>query len=98
MKASLSQIKEQIHPVDFYNVELGVIPKSSDIAWYVGGLCPFHSDRKEGSFRANQESGAFTCFSCGAKGGDIVEFTKQRYGLSFAEALRKLTHDWRVQC
>lgn len=36
-------------------------------------LCPFHNDRKLGSFLINPNKGIFKCFSCGI-GGDAIEF------------------------
>ncbi|WP_082054117.1 CHC2 zinc finger domain-containing protein [Methyloterricola oryzae] len=61
-----------------------------------GGLCPFHADGRAGSFRVHLETGAFCCFACGAKGGDIVAFVQQREGLSFQDALTKLADEWGV--
>jgi len=52
-------------------------------------LCPFHDDRRP-SLRVNIRTGAFRCFSCGAKGGDIVAFHRLKYGLGFRAALRDL--------
>ena len=51
--------------------------------------CPFHDDTRP-SLRVNLESGAFRCMACGAKGGDVLEFHRQRHGLSFLQAARDL--------
>jgi DNA primase len=89
----LDCIKQSLSPRDFYRHELpGASLKRP--GWNDGGLCPFHSDNKSGSFRVNLITGAYKCFSCGAAGGDVIAFTISYYGLQFAEALAKLADDW----
>lgn len=90
-----NRIKQEISPLDFFNHELPDARLTKDI-WNNGGICPFHNDGKPGSFFVNVESGGYNCFSCGAKGGDVISFTMAVYGLSFPEALAKLSEDWRV--
>lgn len=92
----LQNVKAFIPPVDFYRAELPAMPPPRGSGWRDGGLCPFHSDNHAGSFRVNLETGAFKCFSCGAKGSDIIAFTQQRDGLSFPEALSKVATEWGV--
>ena len=92
-KHSVEFIKDSLSPLDFYRHELqGVQLKQA--GWTDGGLCPFHADNNVGSFRVNIETGSFTCFACGVKGGDIVAFTMLLHGISFVEALRKIADDW----
>jgi DNA primase len=92
-KLSADFIKNSINPGDFYKFELpGAQLRRS--AWNDAGLCCFHYDNQAGRFRANLITGAFGCFSCGPKGGDIVAFTMHRYDLNFGEALQKLSSDW----
>ena len=88
-------IKQEISPLDFYTHELpdAVLIKDN---WNDGGLCPFHNDGKPGSFYVNLETGTYNCFSCGAKGGDVIAFTMAIYELSFFEALVKLSEEWGV--
>ena len=86
-------VKQAISPDSFYRFELPDT-KFGRLGWAKAGLCPFHADSRAGSFFINTESGAYCCFSCGAKGGDIIAFTRERYGLSFSEALHKLAEDW----
>ena len=50
-------------------------------------LCPFHPDSSP-SLSVNLDSGGFYCFACGAKGGDVVDFVRQRYGLDFVLAAK----------
>ena len=51
--------------------------------------CPFHDDARP-SLRVNVDTGAFRCMACGAKGGDVLAFHRQRHGLSFVQAARDL--------
>ena len=51
--------------------------------------CCFHDD-KTPSLSVNLVEGHFRCFSCGAKGGDIIAFHQLKYGKSFIEAVTDL--------
>jgi len=86
-------IKSIVKPLDFYRRELPAA-KIKNGAWVDGGLCPFHDDHTRGSFKVNLVTGAYRCFSCGASGGDIIDFVRALYGLSFVEALKKLADEW----
>ena len=89
----IEKIKINIIPHDFYNYELpNLIFKKN--CWTDGGLCPFHSDTKAGSFWVNLATGGFKCFSCGAHGGDVVSFTMLLHNLSFSNAIAKLSSEW----
>ena len=94
-KLNVDFIKNSINPRDFYE---HVLPgaKLKKHGWNDGGLCPFHSDTKPGSFRVSVISGAFKCFACGTQGGDIISFVMVSYGLNFVEALAKLANDWGI--
>jgi DNA primase len=83
-------LKSQISVIDFYQSEGQGIKTSGNSKWKEAGICPFHDDRKAGSFRINVDNGAFKCFSCGAAGGDIIAFIMQKYDLSFKESLKLL--------
>ena len=91
-------IKRAVSPSQFYRAELPNAPhwKTGASGWQSGGLCPFHRDNHAGSFRVNLDSGAFRCFSCGASGGDVLDFTKQRQGIGFLEAVARLSESWGV--
>lgn len=52
------------------------------------GPCPIHGGSD--SLGVNVETGCWFCFSCGAKGGDMLDFHRQIHGLSFPEAAREL--------
>ncbi|MBS4052443.1 MAG: hypothetical protein KGZ69_14760 [Methylomonas sp.] len=86
-------IKAEILPFAFYSSVLNSA-KSNSEEWNEAGLCPFHADRRPGSFFINLKTGAFNCYSCGAKGSDIIAFTQQHNKLSFVDALKKLQADW----
>lgn len=91
---SIQYIKFNIPPVEFYRIELPDMPPPRGGGWCNGGLCPFHDDKHAGSFCVNLETGGFNCFSCGTRGGDIIAFIQQRDGLSFPDAVHKLTNEW----
>ncbi len=90
------QIKERIKPTDFYSHEGQEIATRGKDSWKLAGLCPFHADRHVGSFYIHSDNGAFRCFACDAKGGDIITFTQKKYEMSFKEAIKKLQSDWRL--
>ena len=52
-------------------------------------ICPFHKDTKP-SLRINIEKGAYRCFVCGARGGDVLAFHMHKHGLGFIEAAKEL--------
>lgn len=88
-------LKSAIAPAAFYRVEVPTMPTPRrDHGWVDGGLCPFHDDHRARNFRVNLDTGAFTCFSCGAKGADVIAFTRLRHGLSFPDALAALADAW----
>ena len=88
-------LKQQIDPGVFYTREQHITgSRYPSKALTQAGLCPFHDDHTEGSFFINIKTGGFHCFSCGAKGGDIIDFTQKKYQLTFREALQKLSSEW----
>jgi DNA primase len=91
-----SQVKERINPGDFYSHEGQEVVARGKGSWKLAGLCPFHSDRHAGSFYIHSDNGAFRCFACDAKGGDIISFVQKKYEMSFREAIEKLKSDWRL--
>lgn len=50
--------------------------------------CRFHGGRK--TMRINVTSGGWCCMSCGQKGGDVLAYHLQAYGLEFVEAAKQL--------
>lgn len=55
------------------------------------GCCPFHNE-KSGSFKVENERGAYKCFGCGA-GGDAFKWLMETEGLTFPEAVERLAAD-----
>ena len=53
-------------------------------------LCPFH-DENTASLKVYNKS--FYCFGCG-KGGDVIRFVRDLFGISFREAVEKLNADF----
>jgi hypothetical protein len=51
--------------------------------------CVFHEDGTA-SLSIHRERGAFRCFACGARGGDILAFEMLRSGADFKSAARAL--------
>jgi DNA primase len=91
-----TQVKERIDPLDFYAHEGQEVSTRGKDSWRLAGLCPFHADRDAGSFYIHSDHGSFRCFSCDAKGGDIISFIQKKYEMSFKEAIEKLKSDWRL--
>jgi len=88
-----SLVKEAIDPYEFYLREQnlsGFGYRSGK--WAVAGLCPFHLDKKVGSFQVNLTTGGFKCWSCNASGGDVIAFVIKRNNISFREALEYIAH------
>lgn len=83
----INELKKVIKPADYYAKHLAKYTITKSKEWVVNGLCPFHADKATGSFSINLSSGAFKCFSCGAKGADIVSFHRQKYNLDFFSSL-----------
>jgi len=52
-------------------------------------LCPFHGDTNP-SLSVNVDSGAFKCFACDAKGGDLIAFEMRLKGVDFKTAATSL--------
>jgi hypothetical protein len=52
------------------------------------GLCPFHEE-KIPSFTVYPNTGKFHCYGCG-KHGDVINFLRDKEGMSFNEALDAL--------
>lgn len=92
-KPDADTIKRTVAPLEFYRHQVpNALLKTH--GWNNGGLCPFHADKNPGSFQVNTEHGAFKCYSCGAKGGDIIAFSMELNGFGFSDALKRLADDW----
>lgn len=89
---SAPHLKANLAPECYYSAHLsGSFGKPTGNGWFMwNGICPFHNDTRPGSFFINKSTGAFRCFSCRAKGGDIIAFHMQRHGIGFTETLNQL--------
>ena len=76
-------------PRAFYESELGRLSRA-DCKGRVRANCPFHKSKSKTTLSVNLRTGAFNCFSCGARGGDVIDFVRLRNGLSFKEAALRL--------
>lgn len=98
-KLEPSTIKRAISPYNFYLREQNLCRFGYRSGpWAIAGLCPFHEDKKQGSFKINMITGAFRCWSCGACGGDVISYLQKRDDLEFVDTLRKLCDEWGVPC
>ncbi|MRG73919.1 hypothetical protein GH722_19345 [Alphaproteobacteria bacterium HT1-32] len=96
MSSIANILKRNLSPERYYAERLnGSFGKATGKGWHQwNGLCPFHNDKRPGSLVINRTTGAYRCFSCGTKGGDIIDFHMQRHSLSFSDAffdLRRMT-------
>ena len=98
MSVSASYVKTRLSPERYYGHFLkGSFGKPTGGNWFMwNGLCPFHADRRAGSLVINKASGAYYCFSCAAKGGDIIAFHMLAKSITFKTALEGLGR--LVQC
>jgi DNA primase len=82
----------------FYQAELGELRRPDRKGWArPKSGCPFHASESKKSFFVNVDRGGFYCFGCDAKGGDVIEFVRLRYKLSFPDALRHLRIESKYQ-
>lgn len=91
-RVSVEVVKNAVPPLQYYRTWLRGAPgQTTGGGWYRWqGLCPFHADKTPGSFHINSKTGAFKCFSCGAKGGDIIAFHMKARGKTFRESLSEI--------
>lgn len=85
-------VKRNIKPLEYFMKRIGGrLGRPSRDGWHQwNGLCPFHQDKRPGTFFINVNSGAFKCFSCGAKGGDVIACEQLLHDCTFPQALEKL--------
>ena len=89
-RLTASVLKAALPVSRYYARVLPTMPATTRTGWVDGGLCPFHADRHRGNFRVHLTTGAYCCFACGAKGGDILAFHQASTGQSFQDSLRDL--------
>ncbi len=74
-------------PADYYEGQGLTIAKRGSKGWR-GTNCPFCDSRDNGNI--NLDSGAFHCWGCGAKGGDLISFHQAMHGGDFVETVKAL--------
>ncbi len=74
-------------PGKFYEQELGDL---KGLTKWKTARCAFHGPDKNPSLSVNVETGGYHCHACGASGGDLIAFIRQRDGLSFVDACKRL--------
>ena len=87
----LLKIKEAVNIIDIVGEHV-VLRKSG--ANY-SGLCPFHSERTP-SFSVSEGKQLYHCYGC-KKGGDLVSFVMEIYGVTFPEAIEELAEKARIK-
>jgi DNA primase len=90
------RVRDRVDPLEFYRKRC---PSMREMrpgreGWVCGGLCPFHRDRHAGSFRVNVGTGGFKCFSCNARGADVIAFDALLEGVERLEAARAIEREW----
>jgi hypothetical protein len=80
--------RDRLTPVaDYYR------PVFGDLRFNASGWaqvrCVFHEEG-HASLSIHRERGAFRCFACGARGGDVLAFEMLRSGADFKSAARAL--------
>lgn len=98
-RSIFDRVRDAVDPAEYYRETLPTMPalRPRGDGWNDGGLCPFHDDKRPGSFRVNIKTGAFRCFACGAHGGDIVAFEAALLPAAPSAAAREIAREWRVR-
>lgn len=63
--------------------------KTTKAGQYLKLCCPFHDDGSP-SMSMHSAKGFYKCFSCDAKGGDLIAFHQRLRGISFVDACKQL--------
>jgi len=79
--------KDLLPSPEYYYSDQGLVLLGSGV--WRSAVCPFHDDNKP-SLRISTETGGFCCMACGEKGGDVLDFHRRKYQLSFIQAAKAL--------
>ncbi|HCM41332.1 MAG: DNA primase [Bdellovibrionales bacterium GWB1_52_6] len=80
----LQKIKDAVNITDVVGEHVVLRKSGANFS----GLCPFHSERSP-SFSVTESKQLFYCYGC-KKGGDLIGFVTEIYGISFLEAIEDL--------
>lgn len=84
----MSYVREQLpDPCSYYEGEGLHLTGPRSSKWKTTE-CRFHGGRD--SMRINLATGVWVCMNCGAKGGDLLGYHMQAYGLEFVDAAKAL--------
>jgi len=86
----LQKIKDAVNLIDVVGEHVVLRKSGSNYT----GLCPFHNERSP-SFSVSEQKQLYHCYGC-KKGGDLISFTQEIHGLSFAEAVEELAERGQV--
>lgn len=89
MSLSIQEIKRR-NPIAVVVTEHGVPLRQQGET--LKGRCPFHQDDTP-SFTVYPKTRSFYCFGCGV-GGDVIDFVRRANGVSFREAVNRLSGRW----
>jgi DNA primase catalytic core len=90
-KSFIESLKKQISIAEVVGKHVQLKKRSG--AKYVA-KCPLHKDDTP-SFTIDDANGVFYCFGC-LKGGDVINFTQELYGLSFNDAIESLASQYSI--
>lgn len=83
-----AQIKQSVtmrQAAEMYGLNVNIAHKA---------ICPFHADTNP-SMHIYPGQGGWYCFVCN-QGGDVIDFVKRLFGLSFRDAMAKLNTDFQL--
>ncbi len=76
------------HPIEVIVAGYGIALRP--VGQTLVGRCPFHKDRGRPNLVVYPATQSWYCYRCGV-GGDIIQFVERIEGLSFQDAVQKLT-------
>ena len=87
------RIKDAANIMDVITEDLGV--KLHRCGSEYSGLCPFHADKHEGSFKVSEAKNIATCFSCG-KTWNPIDALMEGLKMDYPTALRHLAARYHI--
>ncbi len=86
----IATVKNAVNLADYIGRSVSLNKKSSTL---YKAICPFHDDRNP-SFDVYDDEGEWKwyCHGC-KKGGDAIDFAREKYGLTIAEAINRVAED-----
>lgn len=93
IKQTIAEIKEKADIVGYLQGMGYQLTPSGNLRYRM--LCPFHQE-KTPSCMVYAATNTWHCFGCG-KGGDLIEFVKDRGNLQFMDAIEQLADQYHVE-